>query len=127
MARVTGIGGVVFRTRDPEALYRWYEQHLGITRGPDGSVVFRWVEPGETAFALFPQDTEYFGPSGQSFMLNFRVDNLDALLAALTAEGVEIDPKREEYPFGKFAWIVDPDGNRIELWQPSGEPPTVSS
>jgi predicted enzyme related to lactoylglutathione lyase len=128
MARVTGIGGVFFHSRDPEALYRWYERHLGITREPDGSVVFRRAEPGETAFAIFPHDTTYFGPSGQSFMINFRVDDLDALLSTLAAEGVDIDPKREEYPFGKFAWIVDPDGNRIELWQrPGGEPPNISS
>ncbi len=128
MAHVTGIGGVFFHSRDPEALYRWYERHLGLTREPDGSVLFRWAEPGETVFAIFPHDTKYFGPRGQSFMINFRVDDLDALLSALAAEGVEIDPKREEYPYGKFAWIVDPDGNRIELWQPPGGGPTnVSS
>ena len=127
MARVTGIGGVFFRSRDPEALYRWYERHLGITRESHGSVIFRWAEQGETAFAIFPHDTTYFGPSGQSFMLNFRVDDLDALLSAMAAEGVEIDPQREEYPYGKFAWIVDPDGNRIELWQPPGEPTNVSA
>jgi predicted enzyme related to lactoylglutathione lyase len=123
MARVTGIGGVFFRSRDPEAIYRWYERHLGITR-ESGSVIFRWAEPGETAFAIFPHDTEYFGSGGQSFMINFRVDDLDALLSALAAEGVEIDPQREEYPFGRFAWIVDPVGNRIELWEPPGSRPT---
>ncbi len=118
MAGVTGIGGIFFRSRDPEALYRWYEEHLGITREADGSVLFRWQEPGETVFAIFPHDTEYFGASGQPFMINFRVDDLDALLAVLDASGVEIEPRREEYAFGKFAWITDPDGNRVELWEP---------
>jgi predicted enzyme related to lactoylglutathione lyase len=118
MARVTGIGGIFFRSSDPESLYQWYERHLGITRQPDGSVLFRWGESGETAWAIFPQDTPYFGPSGQSFMINFRVDDLDTLLSTMESAGVEIDPNREEFPYGKFAWIVDPDGNRIELWEP---------
>lgn len=119
MAQVTGIGGVFFRSRDLESLYAWYEKHLGIKREADGSVLFQWGKSGgETVWAIFPHDTEYFGPSGQSFMLNFRVDDLDALMAHLEAAGVEIDPKREEAPYGKFGWIVDPDGNRIELWEP---------
>lgn len=127
MAQVTGIGGVFLCARDPEALYRWYEQHLGIKREPDGSVLFRWGGPGETVFALFPQDTDYFGPSGQSVMLNFRVDDLDALLTSLETDGEEIDPHREEHPYGKFAWIVDPEGNRIELWEPPPEGPADTS
>jgi predicted enzyme related to lactoylglutathione lyase len=127
MARVTGIGGVFFRARDPEALYRWYEQHLGVTREPDGSVLFRWDCPGETAFSFFPHDTTYFGSGMQSFMINFRVDDLDTLLSTLATEGVEIDPNREEYPFGTFAWIVDPEGNRIELWEPPAESVTDPS
>jgi predicted enzyme related to lactoylglutathione lyase len=118
MAGVTGVGGVFFRSSDPEALYQWYERHLGITREADGSVLFHWGGPGETAFAVFPQDTTYFGPSGQSFMINFRVDDLDALLSRLATEGIESNPQREEHPYGKFAWIVDPDANRIELWEP---------
>lgn len=119
MARATGIGGVFFRSRDPEALYRWYEQHLGVTREPGDGVTFHWECPGETVWGIFPDDTTYFGPSRQSFMINFRVDNLDELLAALTTNGVEVNPRCEEYPYGKFGWIVDPDGNRVELWEPT--------
>ena len=124
MARVTGVGGVFFRSKDPETLYGWYERHLGIRREPDGSVLFRWGESGETVWAIFPQDTEYFGLSGQSFMINFRVDDLDTLLVSLESEGVEILPNRETLPYGKFAWIIDPDGNRVELWEPPGSEPT---
>ena len=119
--RATGIGGVFFRSADPEALYRWYERHLGLRREGDTAVVLRWADDaptGSTVFAIFPRDTSYFGPSGQQFMVNVRVHDLDGLLARLAAEGVTIDPRREDYPYGRFAWIVDPDGNRVELWEP---------
>src|SRR5438270_57894 len=121
MARVTSIGGIFFRSHDPDSLYQWYEQHLGISRDPHGSVLFRQDAPHVTVWAIFPHDTEYFGPSGQSSMVNFCVDDLDALLSKLAAEGVQIDPHREDSPYGKFAWIVDPEGNRIELWEPSAD------
>jgi predicted enzyme related to lactoylglutathione lyase len=82
-------------------------------------VSLHWRDPdGMTAWALFKKDTKYFNPSQSSFMINYRVDDLDALLAALKEEGVEIDPKREDYDYGRFAWIMDPEGNRIELWEP---------
>jgi catechol 2,3-dioxygenase-like lactoylglutathione lyase family enzyme len=119
--RATGIGGVFFRSPDPERLYRWYERHLGIRRDGDTAVVLRWADDspaGSTVFAIFPSDTSYFGPDGQSFMVNFRVHDLDGLLARLAAAGVKIDPRREDFPYGRFAWIVDPDGNRVELWEP---------
>ena len=123
MARVTGIGGMFFKSKDPERLYRWYQEHLGIQRLPDGSsAMFEWGGPGSekgmTVWAIFPQDSAYLGPPGRDFMMNFRVDDLDALLEQLQKAGVEIDPKREDYDYGRFAWIVDPDGNRVELWQP---------
>ena len=121
MKRVTGIGGVFFKSKDPESLYQWYEKHLGIKR-EHGVVVFRWQEDGDpegcTAWAIFKPDAKNFEPSKSPFMLNFRVDNMDALLAALQAEGVSIDPKRDNSEYGKFAWIMDPEGNRIELWEP---------
>ena len=75
-------------------------------------------KPGGTAWSIFPGDTKYFDPSHAGFMVNYRVDDLDALLEALRAEGVWIDPKSEDYDYGRFAWIMDPDGNRIELWEP---------
>jgi predicted enzyme related to lactoylglutathione lyase len=139
MARVTGIGGIFFKSDDPERLYQWYETHLGIRRDPHGGdASFRWRTPdnpeanGMTIWAIFPRDTTYFDPSSRSretsaaspepnrapFMINFRVDDLDALLDKLRTEGVWIDPKREDYDYGRFAWIMDPEGNRIELWQP---------
>jgi predicted enzyme related to lactoylglutathione lyase len=124
MKRVTGLGGVFFKAEDPAKLYAWYERHLGIVREPTGAVTFTWRDgetngrPGTTVWAIFPKDTRYFDPSRARFMLNYRVDNLDALLAVLAEEGVPIDPNREEYDYGKFAWITDPEGNRIELWEP---------
>jgi predicted enzyme related to lactoylglutathione lyase len=127
MRRVTGIGGVFFKAEDPEKMYGWYEKHLGIQR-QHGYVSFAWrndenpEEQGVTVWSIFPQTTKYFGPGESRTMINYRVDNLDALLEALAAEGVEIDPKREDHEFGRFAWIVDPEGNRVELWEPPKEP-----
>jgi predicted enzyme related to lactoylglutathione lyase len=125
MKRVTGIGGVFFKAEHPAKLYEWYEQHLGIQREPHGGgASFRWREAeapgreGMTVWSLFPTDTKYFEPSRSPFMINYRVDDLDALLEALRAEGVEVDPHREDYDYGRFAWIMDPEGNRIELWEP---------
>ncbi|HEX7633530.1 MAG TPA: VOC family protein [Candidatus Saccharimonadales bacterium] len=111
--KVTGIGGVFFRAEDPEALAAWYNKHLGIT-GMD------WTqEQGQTVFAPFPVDTEYFGNKSQSFMLNFRVDDLNGLLAELKANNVKIAKDIEEQAgVGRFASIEDPEGNRIELWEP---------
>ena len=124
MARVTGLGGVFFKSDDPEKLYAWYEKHLGIQREPHGyGATFRSREADGsealTIWALFPRDTKYFDPSRAPFMLNYRVDDLDGLLKSLQEAGVQIDPKREDADYGRFAWITDPDGNRIELWEPS--------
>src|SRR5579875_976934 len=122
MARVTGIGGIFFKADDPDDLYAWYERHLGLLRAPHGSVTFRWQDDhdgkGETHFSIFPAGTTYFDPGHAPFMINFRVDNLDVLLQQLEAAGVEVDPNREEGEWGKFAWVMDPAGHRIELWEP---------
>jgi len=123
MARVTGIGGIFLRARDPKALSAWYSQHLGIQLSDYGGATFLWTDEvppstGSTIWSLFPADTPYFGPGTQSTMVNYRVDDLDALLVQLAAAGVPIDPNRENYPYGRFAWITDPEGNRLELWQP---------
>jgi predicted enzyme related to lactoylglutathione lyase len=124
MARVTGIGGIFLRARDPKALGAWYAQHLGIQITDWGGANFLWsdeVPPttGSTAWSLFPAETKHFGPGPQTAMVNYRVDDLDGLLAQLAAAGVPIDPHREEdASFGRFAWITDPEGNRVELWQP---------
>lgn len=122
-ARVTGIGGVFFKARDPKALSAWYAHHLGVPYKAGEGALFRWeqdpkIDGGITVWSAFAADTTYFDPSPAPFMINFRVADLDALLAQLKAEGVQIDPKREDYDFGRFAWIYDPEGNKIELWQP---------
>ena len=123
MRRVTGIGGVFFKAKDPKALYAWYEKHLGIQADPSWGAVFQWSEDGDpegcTAWAIFPNDAKKFGDGSQTLMLNFRVENLNALLEELKKEDVWIDPKREgSDDYGRFAWIRDPEGNRIELWEP---------
>ena len=129
MKRVTGIGGIFFKANDPAKLCEWYGKHLGLKREPtfDGTIL-HWREadephrPGMTIWALFDKDTKYFDPSGSSFMINYRVEDLDALLAVLREEGVWIDEKREDGENGRFAWIMDPEGNRIELWEPPKQP-----
>ncbi len=125
MKRVTGLGGIFFKCKEPKKLYAWYEKHLGLVREETGSsVIFPWRDaqdpqrPGMTVWSLFSADTKYLDPSRASFMINYRVENLDRLLGVLREEGVEIDPRREDSEFGRFAWIMDPEGNRIELWEP---------
>jgi predicted enzyme related to lactoylglutathione lyase len=127
MSRVTGIGGVFFKADDPEKMYGWYEKNLGIRR-EHGYVAFHWREDqnpderGVTAWSIFRRESEYFNPSAAPLMINYRVDDLDGLLEALRAEGVQIDPKREDHEYGRFAWIFDPEGNKIELWEPPRKP-----
>lgn len=122
MEKVTGIGGLFFRSREPVALSRWYETHFGITQAPADYDHPSWrQESGPTVFAPFPQNTEYFGNPNNSWMVNFRVRNLDAMIAQLRAAGIEVTPDpKSPYPNGKFAWVTDPEGNRIELWEPAG-------
>jgi glyoxylase I family protein len=122
MEKVTGIGGIFFRARDPKALAAWYNQHLGVNPVPSGPDQQAWTqEAGETAFSPFPADTKYFGDASRAWMINFRVKNLDALVAQLTAAGVEVKVDPEHYPYGRFARTHDPEGNPIELWQPEAE------
>jgi len=125
MKRVTGIGGIFFKAQDQKKMAAWYEKHLGLKEEHAGEgVSLRWRELdnpdtiGLTAWSIFKEDTKYFNPSRAPFMINYRVDDLDGLLDALRAEGVQIDPKREDFDYGRFAWIMDPEGNRIELWEP---------
>jgi glyoxylase I family protein len=119
MERVTGIGGFFFRTRDPQALKAWYQQHLGMSGGQDGHEDEPWwQEAGPTAFQPFAADTEYFGRPEQMWMLNLRVQDLDAMVAQLRAAGIEVTVDPESYPYGRFARTHDPEGNPIELWQP---------
>jgi len=124
MKRVTGIGGIFFKAKDPKALREWYSKHLGIESENWGGFAFQWkddprADNGYTIWSVFPDDTKYFEPSKQPFMINFRVADLTSLLAQLRNEGVEVDPKSgDDSDFGKFGWVIDPEGNRIELWEP---------
>ncbi len=125
MKRVTGIGGIFFKVPDPDKLRSWYRDHLGIESEAPGGCAFEWREAdqpeqtGQTVWSVFPNDTKYFDPSSAPFMINYRVENLDLLLAQLRSEGVEVDEKIEEYEYGRFAWLMDPEGNKIELWEPA--------
>jgi hypothetical protein len=124
MARVRGIGGVFFKSENPAALRAWYAKHLGIISEGDSGAVFLWNQPDSpskenlTAWSIFPSTAPNFGESKSSLMVNYVVDDLHSTLKDLRDEGVRVDPKIEEYEYGKFGWIMDPDGNRIELWEP---------
>ena len=123
--RVTGLGGIFFKAKDTTKLRQWYVKHLGLPLDPQwGGWQFDWRDAkhpkkkGATMWSAFEADTAYFKPSKKPFMFNFRVGNLKRVLAELKAEGVWVDPKVEESEFGKFGWVMDCEGNRIELWQP---------
>ena len=118
MPQVTGIGGVFIRAHDAESLRNWYSQHLGIPIDGDSGAQFTWTSGGSTAFSIFPASSPYFGRPDQPCMINFRVDDLHAMLAQLRAAGVEVIDDTAEAEYGKFGWAVDPEGNRFELWQP---------
>ncbi len=119
MAKAVGVGGIFLKAGDPDKLSAWYAEHLGIPLQDGGSLAFDGPDSvGMTVFAHFPASTKYFGEGTQQSMINFRVDNLDELLAHLAAANVSIDPKREDQSYGRFAWIWDPEGNRVELWEP---------
>ena len=113
---MTGIGGVFFKANDAETLRRWYQDNLGIDVSEWGGAKF-----GDTVWSIFKSSTNYFAPSKQPFMVNYRVADLDAMLAQLRAAGATVDDKVEDTEFGRFGWVMDPEGNRIELWQPVKE------
>ncbi|WP_338846632.1 VOC family protein [Massilia sp. W12] len=123
MQAVTGIGGIFFRARDPQALGQWYQQHLGVPLEPWGGAAFEWQTPanpqgaGTTIWSPFAADSNYY-PQDKQFMINFRVADLDAMLAQLRAADCAVDEKVEDSEYGKFGWVTDPEGNKVELWQP---------
>ncbi|MGA9531976.1 MAG: VOC family protein [Anaerolineales bacterium] len=124
MKRVTGIGGIFFHAKDPAALGAWYKTHLGIDVQDWGGAAFDWADAngtpikGTTAWYVESADGDHFAPSKSSFMINYRVDDLDALLEALRAEGCNVLEKTDDTEYGKFGWVIDPEGNKVELWQP---------
>ena len=123
MAKVTGIGGVFFKAKDTKALAAWYAKHLGLALEDFGGAILRWTDDqadddGLTVWALSESSSEWFSPSASSFMINYRVDDMEGMLQQLTDAGVEIVKGPEHHENGAFAWIMDPEGNKVELWQP---------
>ena len=124
MKRVTGIGGIFFKAADAPALQAWYKRHLGIDVQPWGGAAFTWTDAdgkptgGTTIWSITSTGSEQFAPSTAPFMLNYRVDDLLALVAVLREEGCNVLEKVDDSEYGKFAWVIDPEGNKVELWQP---------
>ena len=131
MSRVIGIGGIFFKARDPQALRAWYREHLGMDIQEWGGMAFGWNHPdmrerdGTTVWSVFKESSNYFAPSPAPFMVNYIVNDLDAVLAALREEGCAVDDKTDDSGHGKFGWVMDPEGNRIELWQPPARAATT--
>ena len=117
MSMVTGFGGAFLRADDPKSLYAWYEKHLGISLSTGCFSFEAQTQRASIAVAFFSRSSDYF-PTSQQAMLNFQVDDLDGVLDKLTSLGVTVDPKREDSDYGRFGWLTDPEGNRVELWQP---------
>ena len=123
MKRVTGIGGIFFKAKDAPALQAWYKRHLGIDVQEWGGTAFTWTDDegkpvgGTTIWSIGSAQGDQFAPSTATFMINYRVDDLDRVLAALRAEGCAVDERVESSEYGRFGWVVDPEGNRIELWE----------
>lgn len=121
MEKVTGIGGLFFRAKEPKVLAKWYADHLGVGLVPSGAGDLPWrQEAGTCAFQPFPEKTTYFGNAAKEWMVNFRVRNMDAMLAQLRAAGIAVEVDQKVYPYGRFAHLSDPEGNPIELWEEKG-------
>ncbi len=124
MKRVTGIGGIFFYAKDAPALQAWYKRHLGIDVQDWGGTAFSWADSegkpsgGMTVWSVFPRESAHFAPSESPFMINYRVEDLLALVKVLKAEGCEVLDKIDESDYGKFGWVIDPEGNKVELWEP---------
>jgi len=124
MQRVTGIGGIFFKAKDAPALRAWYKRHLAIDVQAWGGAAFTWTGPdgkptgGTTIWSVAPEESGQFAPSDASFMVNYRVPDLHALVTALKAEGCNVLEKTDDSEYGKFAWVIDPEGNKVELWEP---------
>jgi predicted enzyme related to lactoylglutathione lyase len=124
MKRVTGIGGVFFKAKDAPALQAWYKRHLGIDVQEWGGTAFSWTDSegkptgGTTIWSVSPEGSDQFAPSNAAFMVNYRVEDLQAVVTALKAEGCNVLDQMDDSEYGKFAWVIDPEGNKVELWQP---------
>jgi predicted enzyme related to lactoylglutathione lyase len=123
--RITGFGGIFYKSKDPKALAAWYQDVLGIHLEDWGGALLRTDAPGHppvVVWSAFPDTTDYIAPSTREFMINFAVDDLDAFIARIEAKGVEAHRMEDTDPNGRFAWIIDPDGTKIELWEPKPKP-----
>jgi len=124
MERVTGIGGIFFKARDPKALQAWYQRHLGIDVQDWGGAAFSWSgadgKPvgGTTIWSIGAAESDSFAPGTAAFMINYRVADVRALLRALREEGCDVLDRFDDSPYGKFGWVMDPEGNKVELWEP---------
>ena len=124
MRRVTGIGGIFFHAKDPGALRAWYREHLGIDVQEWGGAAFTWTDAagnpttGTTIWSVSAAGGDAFAPGTANFMINYRVEDLDSLLRALREEGCHVLEKTDDSGYGKFGWVIDPEGNKVELWQP---------
>jgi predicted enzyme related to lactoylglutathione lyase len=124
LKRVTGIGGIFFKAKDAPALRAWYKRHLAIDVQDWGGTAFTWTDAdglptaGMTIWSVSPEESKQFAPSTAPFMINYRVEDLHALVSALKAEGCNVLDKIDESAYGKFAWVIDPEGNKVELWEP---------
>ena len=124
MKKVTGVGGIFFKTKDPKKLNEWYGKHPGFKQSEEGAILFEWrntdvpEQKGYTVWGPFKESTTYFQPSQREFMINLRVENLEELVEQLKKEGGQVVGEIEKYEYGKFGWIMDPEGNKIELWEP---------
>ena len=124
MKRVTGIGGIFFKAKDAPALHAWYKRHLGVDVQSWGGTAFSWTDAdgkpfaGTTVWSIGPDTGKQFDPSSSSFMINYRVEDLLALVKVLKEEGCNVMEKIDDSEYGKFAWVIDPEGNKVELWQP---------
>jgi predicted enzyme related to lactoylglutathione lyase len=124
MKRVTGIGGIFFKAKDAKALQAWYKEHLGIDVQAWGGTAFPWTDDqgnpvgGTTVWSIAASQSDNFAPSNASFMINYRVEDVQALVKLLREEGCNVLEKIDDSEYGKFAWVIDPEGNKVELWQP---------
>jgi predicted enzyme related to lactoylglutathione lyase len=124
MRRVTGIGGIFFKAKDPKAMQAWYKRHLGIDVQDWGGAAFSWADAdgkptgGTTAWCIMPSEGDAFAPTKAPFVVNYRVADLHALLKALREEGCNVLDKTDDSEYGKFGWVMDPEGNKVELWEP---------
>lgn len=125
MAKIIGVGGIFLHSPDPEALMAWYADVLGLTINDYGGADFLHADSGKafpqgarTIFTAFKDDTDYFKPSDKSFMINLMIDDMDSMLAHLKDKGVSLVDEPQDFDYGRFAWVMDPDGTKIELWQP---------